>query len=495
MTLLLFFNDHTGAPMPVTGGDFALLGVKRPEYVYLGLERDDNDGGTADAVAKFRVTSATPNGVSGARLTDFLAVSGGLVYRNDEDTWDEVSTATVKLASESTFIQSTVHNGERYYTDGANYRRYNPKTQVLSKWESEDDGEMPENCGLIATYRERIVLASGKNWYMSQAGESGNWNYNPPVITSDQAVAGHIAPAGLCPDTITAMIPMGFDYMLFGCDSHIYQLSGDPMKAGEFDLISSTIGVAYGDAWAKDPSGVVYIFAMAGGVYAIANGAPRSISDSVDGQTRSIERRLQSIDLSQYRVNLTWDSIRRGLIVTQIPYSDEILEASKAWFWDQKSNSWWEDEPGSLANQPYAVTVIDGDDPNDRAVLKGCKDGFVRMIADSAANDDGAAIDSSVTLGPVAAGADDELILNRLRAVTAKDQGPVDFKVHTSDTPDPVGPVVATGTFAPGLSLRMPVFKRGAYIWITIGNNQASERWSIESLLGDFDPMGVRSTF
>lgn len=478
--------------------DFILApNVQRPEFLYLALERDDNDSGSAEAYAKWRIVSSTPTGDSGARSTDFVAVSGGDIYFDASGVWTKATTNATKFSTTATYIGSTIHEGRLFFTDGANYRIYDPKDKSVVKWESSGSGVLPENNFLITTYRDRVVLArGGQNWSMSASGDPTNWDFFPPTITTDQAVAGTNAPAGLCPDIINALIPYADDYLMFGGDHSIWRLTGDPMKAGEFDLVSDTIGIAFGDAWAKDSQGVLYFFATTGGVYRMSvGGGPQSISDAVDGQDVSIQRRLQTIDLSTHRMVLAWDEQRRGLRVVQVPYSVTAVDILKAWFWDQKNNAWLEDEPDDDSIQPYAMTVFDGDDPDDRVVVFGGKDSFIRFADDNAVNDDGFAIDSKVTIGPIAAGDDNEVSLDRLRAVLANDQGGCSWQIHVSKTPDVMGPIVAKGRFGPGLSQRMPVFQRGAYIWVVLRNALASERWSLEQLLGDFEEMDVRVSF
>lgn len=480
--------------------DFLLSpSIRRPEFCYLALERDDNSGGSGPEVAKWRLVSATQTGDSGARLTDFVAVAGTHIWYDLADVWTKATSNATALGSLATYVASTVHNSKLYYTDGGNYRVYDPKTKLVAKWTSEGAGVLPENCLLITTYRDRVVLArGGQKWYMSAVNDPTNWDYSPPVITTDQAVAGTLSPAGQSKDIINAMIGGGDDYLIFGCDSSIWRLSGDPMKGGELDEVSKTIGVAFGDSMVRDEAGMVYFYATTGGVYVMEPlGAPKCLSDSTDGQDVSIQRRVSLINLSTHRPVLIWDHLRRGLRVIQVPYDTTSTEILKAWYWDKKNNAWLEDEPGSSAIQPFSATVFDGDDPADRAVVFGCSDGYVRRADNDAVSDDGVAIDSLVCLGPYMAGNDQDIALDRMRAVLAKDQGGCEWQIHVANTPDGLedAELVADGRFEPGLSPRVPVFKRGAFMWITLRNVSVSERWALESLLGDFEPMGTRTSY
>ena len=497
MTLLLLFSQ--GPPAPASGGDFAVNGIERAEFVYVGLEAFDNDApAKAPSVAKWRTTSATTKADSQGRERELLALSGGVVSIHDTAQWNAFDgAADPSLSADAHYFWAFDYRQKVYIGDGLSQVVYDPKKGTLAKWESGTSGTLPEKCALAAVYHARIVMARAEgqpqNWFMCAAGDPDNWDFFPPTQSATQAVFGNNTAAEQCPDIINTLIAHNDDYLIFGCDHSIWLLRGDPVDNGRFDEVSSTIGMAFGKSWAKDPTGLLYFFGSKGGVYRMSgDGAPQHLSDARDGQNTSIQDRLRDIDLGAFRVQLEWDFERQGLIVLQIPYSETITAAAKAWFWDVKNNAWWEDLPGAKTLQPYSAYVFDGDAAADRRVVYGCEDGYVREIDSSASDDDGTAIDSYVTLGPIAAGRDAEIVLNRLRAIFAREQDACYYTVFASDSPSELGNVIASGLFQPGLSPRLSVNRRGSFIWVQLRNNLASQRWALEELQADVVKGGLR---
>ena len=480
-------------------GDFAVNGIERSEFVYLGLEEFDNDApDKVEALAKWRITSATTKADSQGRERDLVALSGGVVHVHNGATWDPFDDADdPALSADAHYFWSFQYRQKVYIGDGLSQVVYDPKLATLTKWESGTSGTLPEKCALGVVYHARVVLARAEgapqNWFMSAAGDPDNWDFFPPTQSATQAVFGNNTAAEQCPDIINTLVPFKDDYLIFGCDHSIWLLRGDPVDNGKFDEVSSTIGMAFGKPWAKDPTGLLYFFGSKGGVYRMAgDSAPQHLSDARDGQDTSIQDRLRDIDLAAFRIQLEWDFERQGLIVLQIPYSETITTASKAWFWDVKNNAWWEDLPGAVTLQPYSSFVLDGDAADDRRVVYGCEDGFVRELSSTALDDDGTAIDSFVTIGPIAAGNDAEIVLNRLRGIFAREQDGCFYTVFASDTPSTLGVVISSGQFVPGLSPRLSVNRRGSFIWVQLRNNLASQRWAVEELQADVVKGGLR---
>ena len=505
MTLLLLLAPPASTALGSTyGGDFASApgtGVKRPEYVYLGLEALDNQGVSGNKVpqvAKWRTASAVTAPGAGSRLRQLAAVAGGNLHVQGISSWDTFDDPTdPTLDAGAVYTWGFVHNQSLYLGDGLSYMVYDPRDGTLAKWESTGAGAMPEKCRLATVYRGRVVLArpasQPQNWYMSAMDEPTIWDFFPKVITTDQAVFGNNAPAGLCPDIVNTLIPHNDDMLIFGCDSSIWRLAGDPMEGGSFERLSDSTGIAFGKPWCKDPSGVIYFFGSKGGVYRMhPGGAPQYLSDNRDGQDVSVQQRLASIDLAVYRIEMAWDFERQGLVVVQVPYEPLATAVPLAYFWDSKNNAWWEDEPGVVGLTPYTVRSLDGDLPGDRRLVYGCQDGWLREVDESATSDDGTAIHAEVTLGPLASGLDVEIMLNRAKAVLAREQSGCTFEVYASDEPNRLGRMVAQGEFTAGQNPRLSIRKRGAFMWLLLRNTRTGERFALEELAVDVRRMGLR---
>jgi len=500
MTLLLLFSTAGSATLGVVTADFVYgAGIKRAEFVYLGLEDTDNDVQPAkvEGLAKYRIASATSTGVQG-RTRVMLGLASGVLNVWELSAWTSYSLNTdAHLSNNAAYYWAFTFQQKEYFGDGISQIVYDPRLNTLVEWESGGSGAMPEKCALAAVYRGRVVLARPADnptlWYMSAMDDAGNWDFYPATPSADQAVFGSLTTATKTPDIINTLIPFKDDYMLFGCDKSIWILRGDPAGGGEFDRITDTIGMAFGAPWCKDPTGILYFFGSKGGVYRmIGDSQPQHLSDALDGQDVSIQARLRDVDFGSFRIELVWDFERQGLIVLQIPFAEDAAATPLSWFWDVKNNAWCEDQPGSTVLQPYAVWTADGDQAADRRVLYGCYDGFIRELDSAALDDDGVAIDSYVTIGPIAAGGDSEIVLNRLRAILASEHSGCDFAVYSSDDPAQKGSVVKSGRFGPGMNPRLSVNRRGAFMWVRLRNPFAAQRWALEELQADVVKAGMR---
>jgi hypothetical protein len=424
-----------------------------------------------------------------------------VLFQHEGSAWDAYDDAAdASLDANAHYFWSFEFKQKVYIGDGVSEIVFDPKSSTVSKWESEGSGTLPEKCALATVYRSRVVLGRAQdapqNWFMSAVDDAGNWDFFPPTLTVDMAVAGNNTQASQCPDIINALISVSDDYMIFGGDHSIWLLRGDPLEFGGFHQVSKTIGIAYGNAWTQGPDGTLFFFGSKGGVYSLIGGAEsftvRHLSDALDGQDTSIQSQLRDIDLSAFRIELEWDFERQGLIVVQIPYSETITEASRAWFWDMKNNAWWPDLPGTKTLQPYSTFVFDGDLAADRRVVYGCEDGYIRELDSAAWDDDSTAIDAFVTIGPIAAGDDAEIILNRLKPILASEQDGCTWTIRASNVPGVFGPIVKSGNFTSGLNRRINVNKRGSFLWLQIRNSKANSRFAIEEIRAEVVKAGLR---
>ena len=103
--------------------------------------------------------------------------------------------------------------------------------------------------------------------------------------TATIAVAGNNSDAGELGDIINCLIPYSDDILIFGGDAAIWLMRGDPMDGGQIDLLTDSVGMAWGRPWCRDPYGVIYFFGSRGGVYQLdpSGRAPTRISQAIDG--------------------------------------------------------------------------------------------------------------------------------------------------------------------------------------------------------------------
>jgi hypothetical protein len=179
-------------------------------------------------------------------------------------------------------------------------------------------------------------------------------------------------------------------------------------------------------------------------------------------------------------MRLIWNFREEGLHVFQVPFGTSGAVVNH-WFWDHKADSWWEDQINSASKNPGAVYVIDGDTPDDRFLLLGGMDGFIRKWDETAFDDDGTAIDSNVLMGPFT----QKGILRQLRfykftPILADDQDGCRFEMMANDSPVTVPAAQVTGLLQPGNNLSQFHKLRGSYLWIRLSNASVSERWAYE---------------
>ena len=284
---------------------------------------------------------------------------------------------------------------------------------------------------------------------------------------------------------VNTLIPYNDDLLIFGCDSMIYRLTGDPMSGGQLDLVSDSTGMAFGNSWCKDPEGMIYFFGSRGGVYMMS---PQGQIQSISNQ--KIESRVQDIDLGKYRIELIWNDREQGLHVIQIPYLYKG-EQLKFWYWDRRHNAWFEDEISTLTTQFSAAAVMDGDKFDDRQIVFGSEDGKVRKWDRDATSDDGSPVDSRILLGPIVdESSSNNFRFNKTIFELASEQSGADYEFYVNRPSDETGDAVREGKLSGGPNNMIAGSQRGSNAWIRVKNAADNERWAFEAASISLNPAG-----
>lgn len=466
--------------LPPTRPEYNDDSIKSPEFAYISA--DNGSTNTLPQLTKIRLVQAEQNIDEGftTRETKLVAVADGDVKVITSSASTSATDGDDALASNGVYISGVAAFQKIYFTDGISYKVYDPTTDTVSNWTASKSGEIPKRNKLLALWRGRMVIARDPddphNWHMSAMGDPDDWDQNPPLPVATQSISGNNARAGKLADVVNALIPYSDDLLLFGCDSKIYRLTGDPMAGGQLDLVSETTGVAFGKSWCKDPEGVIYFFGSRGGVYAMT---PTGEIQNISGP--KIERRLQEFDLDRYRIELVWNDVEQGLHLIQVPYSYHAIQLT-SWYWDRRHNAWFEDELSTASKQFTSMAVMDGDKYDDRGVVIGCEDGYVRQWDRNKDDDDGSRIHSRVLIGPVTDEASSsDFRFGKVQIELAGEQNGADFDFFTSRAADKRGEPIRSGELHSGSNGIISGTQRGSSAWIRLKNGADNERWALES--------------
>lgn len=478
--------------------------LRRAEHVILSTSVS---GSTRETVFKLRTLEVVP-ATGSPRTVTLVSVCGSQISK--------VTTSAITAASgpwvetDRNFVDATAFMDKIYFVDGQHVIRYNPvdtETTLGNTTEAfvgTSSGGVPQRCSLICTWNGSLVLArqaeNPNQYFISKQGDAENWDISPYTLTQAQAIQGSDGSAGLPPDIINALIPWSDDLLLIGGDHSIYRITGRPSPggSGEIHLVSDSIGIAFGRAWCKSPRGTIYFFGSRGGVYRMApGGIPEPLPGDVDGRNK-IERRLQDIDLSAYTVQMAWSDRDKGFHLIVCPYDDggTVMEH---YFWEEPKGAWWPDEWADSTIQPTCITVLDGDSSEDRAVIVGCEDSYIRIFSSDYNADDGIGvtypIDTEIWIGPLAPkDTPVEVIFSRLQAVMANDQeARPTLSVYVTDRADFIGNSVWAGEIFPGRNPFKNFKARGAIVYLKISSSDPIARWAYEQISLDYAaPAGIK---
>lgn len=159
------------------------------------------------------------------------------------------------------------------------------------------------------------------------------------------------------------------------------------------------------------------------------------------------------------------------------------------WFLDTKRGAWFKDEFANADYNPIAVTVFDGDLPDDRILLLGGEDGYIHAYSADSAEDDGAEFEASAILGPLRAetGPYVTAVLVEVRPQMDANSTAILYEALAGDTPEVAlakedVTFTGDGLFTAGVRRTHNPKVAGRHIYIKVGTAAANSQWSIERL-------------
>jgi hypothetical protein len=437
------------------------------------------------------------------RVVQLVAVSQGNVYTAvpGATTWTAATNNTGETPPlNADGVMFSAQNIQKlYFCDGINYVLYAPITDSIELWTA-SAGTMPEDSDgnyatLICTWRGRTVLSGllkdPQNIFMSAVNDPTDWDYAPASESATQAVALNLSDMGFIGEAVTCMIPCTDDVLLVGCVNSIRAIRGDPMAGGQVDLISDTVGMVWGQPYAKASDGTIYFFSSRAGIFRVnptSLGTPVKVSGAID-------QFLVDLDTGENHVRMTWDDRDDVLQVFVTPIEDVLRERATHFALETTTGAWWVDILAHKDFDPLACCVLDGNTPGDRVVLIGSWDGYVRSFDPTATDDDGRPIESEVWVGPILTQDTDEVLLLELQAVLGEESGEVAWSVHPGRTGEEAfnADAAVEGTWLAGRGDSEHVRVAGHAIYVKLSGTTPWQLEQVKALVATTGPFRRRS--
>jgi len=370
-------------------------------------------------------------------------------------------------------------------------------------------GTMPSQANLVCLYRGRLILAGDSNyphqWYMSRVINPWDWKYvvNDPL----SPIRGGSADAGEIGDIIKALIPYKDDYLIFGCANSIWILRGDPTFGGSIDLLTDKTGMYGSRAYCFDDTNTLYFFGK-NGLYNIPVGAGIQPPENVSQAALPNWIKDWDLDESDHRIVLSFDPIRRGILVSKTLLSDGT---NSNYYYDLKIGGFYP-ESYPTACGIFSAHYYDSTDNTYKKHLFGSNDGYIRYFLDSAKDDDAGASDTAISsylVYPIIQMAEEDDKEGKLISLTfvvgggasAGSFGDSDgftYSLYKGDDAETVledikdaATAFATGSFSTtGRQNRIRTRVRGRWLGLKLSNSTATETWAINLVSGEMRPAG-----
>lgn len=261
-------------------------------------------------------------------------------------------------------------------------------------------GTMPSSVTLVKLcLNGRVMLAGDQNfphqWYMLRQNNPYDFNYL--ANDAQSPISGDDADVAKFGDAITALIPLGHDYVALGGVNSMGLIEGDPAEGGSLINLTKATGITGSKAWCIGPGGDVF-FLGTNGFYQF------SISEGLQNLSQNSLPNLISdwaIDVGTHRIVLSYDKQRHGIIISKTAVADGT---NLNYWYDLRTKGFCPEvypEECALFSSHY----YESDDADYRKLVLGCNDGYLRYFLDTAKDDDiggsDEAISSYVVLGPI----------------------------------------------------------------------------------------------
>jgi len=369
-------------------------------------------------------------------------------------------------------------------------------------------GTMPNKAYLGCLYRGRPIISGDpehpEQWFMAR--QANPWDFAYLAGDAGTPVKGGNADAGKLGDIIRCLISYKDDYLVFGCATCIWYMSGDPAYSGDLGALDLTTGIFGANSYCFDGAGNLYFWGTNGFYKTTIPGVPICLSAIALPDLVKDE----AADPSTYRITMAYDRKDYGILICITKLSDG---SNSNYWYDLKTEAFFPEVYASNQCGPYSLFYYAANDPAYRDLLVGCKDGYIRKFdktskSDVKSDDSNQLIDSYVVLGPLqlSNGVNDGTLGN-INIVSAggesggseSDSNDIDFSVFTARTSENVIEDAAAGTSKLSGTFSSPGYQkgnkdrrkvRGKFGAVKVGNDTAAETWGFEKLTLDIKQIG-----
>ncbi|KKN68768.1 hypothetical protein LCGC14_0447880 [marine sediment metagenome] len=435
------------------------------------------------------------------------AIYGYAYYGGSATAFDISNTVSSNNATAtmdgSTFTPSVVTASPHWY-DWTDY----PDVVLTVGGATKSYGALPNKAYLGVLYRGRTILSGDpehpEQWYMAR--QAFPWDFAYVAGDAGTPVKGGNADAGELGDIIRCLISYKDDYLIFGCATSIWYMSGDPAYGGELGGLDLTTGIFGANSWCWDGAGNLYFWGTNGFYKTTIPGTPVCLSAIALPDLVKDE----DADSSTHRITMAYDRRDYGINICITKLSDG---SNSNYWYDLKTEGFFpETYPDECG--PYSLFYYPANDPGLRDLLVGCKDGYIRKF-DKTAEDDNIggsnqAIDSYAVLGPIQlSGNINDGTLSNVNIISAgglsggseSDSDDVNYSIFAARTSENVIEAVEASPATPKYSgtFSSPGYQkgnkdrrkiRGRFGAIKIGNDTATETWGFEKLTLDVKQIG-----
>lgn len=342
-------------------------------------------------------------------------------------------------------------------------------------------GIMPVGCPLIATFRDRLVLAGAQQnpfaWYMSRQQDPFDWDYAADDIGG--AVAGATSAAGFINGPLTALIPHSDDYLLFCTPDSIYVMRGDPRVGGILDSLSRSVGCAGKKAWCYGPSGEVLIFSYTG-IYILQPG-PGMYPQNVSSDPLPDDLSIPDIDRDKYEVRMEYDASDLGVHIWICKTVNDGTAGVHYWM-DWRTKGFFR-VVIPIAHEPFATATLAQRYGKDSSILIGGRDGYIRAYRNAFETDDGIPYDSHVFIGPIGNPVLADTQIKEITGSMTEDSGAVKWELYGGDTIQAAlesTTPVASGTWNEDRNYLSRPNVRHRWLYLKLSNQDPDQHWAIE---------------